>query len=87
MLINANHTRGSGNDDLLIGAPYSSEGGSYAGQAYLVLGGAGLATDTDLGSVDASWVARTCCPTSSSSAPESSAAARPLNSPKKDLKR
>jgi hypothetical protein len=30
---------GDGLDDLLMGAPYNSDGGTDAGEAYLILGG------------------------------------------------
>jgi len=48
---------GDGYDDFLIGARSNDEGGSDAGQAYLVLGHAtGWAMDTDLSGVDASFL-------------------------------
>ena len=46
--------------DFLVGAQNNSEAGTYAGQAYLVLGGdAGWQTETDLGGVDASYLGET----------------------------
>ena len=48
---------GDGFDDLLIGAPYSDDGGSLAGQVYLVLGKAtGWTTNVSLANADASFI-------------------------------
>jgi hypothetical protein len=45
-----------GYDDILIGAYYSSDGGSFAGQSYLILGkAAGWAMDSKLSNADASF--------------------------------
>jgi len=47
---------GDGYDDILIGAAYNNEGGSYIGQTYLILGKAsGLAMDSKLSKADASF--------------------------------
>jgi hypothetical protein len=52
----AGDVNGDAYDDLLIGAPLDEDGGSNAGQAYLVLGKAtGWAMDTDLSAADASF--------------------------------
>ena len=53
----AGDTDSDGYDDFLIGAPYNEESGfQEGGQVYLVMGSAsGLAPDTSLGSVDASF--------------------------------
>lgn len=46
-----------GYDDFVIGAPNDEEGGTYAGQTYLIMGKSGIwSMDTDLGSVDASFI-------------------------------
>ena len=46
-----------GYDDILIGAPDNNEGGTYAGQTYLILGKAsGWTMDTDLSNADASFI-------------------------------
>ncbi|MEE9213000.1 MAG: hypothetical protein V3U29_10130, partial [Phycisphaeraceae bacterium] len=48
---------GDGFDDYVIGAPENDDGGSKAGQVYLVLGRAsGWATGTDLSAADASFI-------------------------------
>jgi len=48
---------GDGYDDFLIGAYFDDDGGSDAGQTYLILGNAtGWAMDTDLSTADASFV-------------------------------
>ncbi|MCP4711969.1 MAG: hypothetical protein GY869_25390, partial [Planctomycetes bacterium] len=48
---------GDGYDDFLIGAKGNDDGGNEAGKAYLVLGKAtGWIMDTDLGTVDASFI-------------------------------
>ncbi|MCK4641079.1 MAG: FG-GAP repeat protein, partial [Candidatus Marinimicrobia bacterium] len=48
---------GDGYDDVIIGARYDDDGGSNAGQTYLILGKAsGLAMDTDLSDADASFI-------------------------------
>jgi hypothetical protein len=48
---------GDGYDDILIGAPQNSEGGTYAGQVYLILGKrTGWGNDTDLSDADASFI-------------------------------
>ena len=46
-----------GYDDFLIGAPGNTEVASYAGQAYLILGGTSWSMDIDLASADASFLA------------------------------
>ncbi|MCP3686541.1 MAG: hypothetical protein GY861_28210, partial [bacterium] len=52
----AGDVNGDGYDDLLIGAYNDEDGGSMAGQTYLILGKAtGWAMDTDLSSADASF--------------------------------
>ncbi|MFC1780447.1 carboxypeptidase regulatory-like domain-containing protein [Patescibacteria group bacterium] len=44
-------------DDFLIGAYFNDEGGSEAGQTYLILGkGSGWSMDTDLSNADASFI-------------------------------
>ncbi len=56
----AGDVNGDGFDDILIGAKYNAEGGSSAGQTYLVLGrSTGWSMDTDLSSVDASFIGET----------------------------
>jgi hypothetical protein len=46
-----------GYDDILVGAYWNDEGGSSAGQTYLILGkGTGWSMDTDLSTVDASFL-------------------------------
>ncbi|MFH1466209.1 MAG: hypothetical protein ABIO70_17625 [Pseudomonadota bacterium] len=48
---------GDGLDDILIGAPYNDDGGSYAGKAYLVLGSSlGSTTTIDLSAADYAFV-------------------------------
>ncbi len=52
----AGDVNGDGYDDFLIGAHYDDDGGSGAGQTYLILGKAsGWAIDTDLSTADASF--------------------------------
>ena len=54
---NAGDVNGDGYDDILIGAYGDDDGGSYAGQTYLILGNAtGWAMDTDLSNADASFI-------------------------------
>ena len=51
---------GDGYDDILIGANGNNDGGSYAGQAYLILGKpSGWAMDTELSDSDASFLGET----------------------------
>ncbi len=53
----AGDVNGDGYDDILIGAYYDEEGGSGAGQTYLILGNAtGWAMDIDLANADASFI-------------------------------
>ncbi len=48
---------GDGYDDILIGAPFNDDGGSNAGQTYLILGKPSeWAMDTDLSIADASFI-------------------------------
>jgi hypothetical protein len=48
---------GDGLDDLLLGAPYNDDGGSYAGKVYLVLGSSlGSTTTVDLSAADYAFV-------------------------------
>ncbi len=55
-LAGAGDVNGDGYDDILIGAYGDEDGGSYAGQTYLILGkSSGWAMDTDLSSSDASF--------------------------------
>ncbi|MFC1780345.1 integrin alpha, partial [Patescibacteria group bacterium] len=52
----AGDVNGDGYDDFIIGAYYEDDGGSAAGQTYLILGKAsGWAMDTDLSAADASF--------------------------------
>jgi len=56
-LADAGDVNGDGYDDFLIGANMNSEGGSYAGQTYLILGKpTGWGMDTDLSNVDCSFL-------------------------------
>ncbi len=51
---------GDGFDDIIIGAYGNDEGGSGAGQTYLIFGrSTGWSMDTDLSSVDASFIGET----------------------------
>jgi len=53
----AGDVNGDGFDDILIGARFNDEGAKEAGQVYLILGkSSGWAMDTDLSSVDASFI-------------------------------
>jgi hypothetical protein len=53
----AGDVNGDGYDDILIGARYNDDGGSDAGQTYLVLGKAsGWSMDIDLSNADASFL-------------------------------
>ena len=57
VLSGAGDVDGDGLDDFLIGSRYNDEGGQGAGQVYLVFGRtSGWTIDTDLGSVDASFL-------------------------------
>jgi hypothetical protein len=48
---------GDGYDDILIGSPYSDDGGEGAGQSYLIFGkDSGWSMDNDLSNADASFV-------------------------------
>ncbi|NOQ54802.1 MAG: hypothetical protein GQ558_09390, partial [Thermoplasmata archaeon] len=53
----AGDVNGDGYDDFLIGAFWNNEGGTHAGQTYLILGKAsGWSMDTDLSNADASFI-------------------------------
>ena len=55
--ITCGDTNGDDYDDILIGAPYSSEVGDDAGKAYMILGKAGgWSMDTPLSTADASFI-------------------------------
>jgi|GEM_PF-1343345 len=55
-VVSGGDVNGDGYDDFLIGVFENSEGGSYAGQTYLILGKAsGWAMDTNLSKADASF--------------------------------
>jgi Ca2+-binding RTX toxin-like protein len=50
----AGDVNGDGIDDLIVGAPWGDNGGSYAGEAYVIFGKAGGLSDIDLSSLFAS---------------------------------
>jgi hypothetical protein len=55
-VFDAGDVNGDGYGDILIGAPYDDDGGTDAGQAYLILGkSTGWSMDTDLSDADASF--------------------------------
>ena len=45
---NAGDVNNDGDDDVIVGAPYNSAGGSYAGRAYLFFGGAAMDSSPDV---------------------------------------